>query len=146
MNPGKRHHFFFKRFESLSLGNIISSPKWRVIKDQMKKPGPELGKDISKVTSSRLCEQLDAACEEKDSEENDSCVSASFFYREWEESKGKMSSICSTRHLFKKCKWKCSGGSWLKWAKTGREFWMQKVRLCGWKPKLWEWIELNRAY
>ena len=74
--------FFFKRFESLSLGNIISSPKWRVIKDQMKKPGPELGKDISKVTSSRLCEQLDAACEEKDSEENDSCVSASFFYRE----------------------------------------------------------------
>lgn len=83
MNPGKRHQFFLKkRFKSLSLENIISSPKWRVIKDQMKKPGPELGKGISKVTSSRLCEQLDAACEEKDSEENDSCVSASFFYRE----------------------------------------------------------------
>lgn len=64
------------------MGNIISSPKWRVLKDQMKKPGLELGKDISKVTSSRLCEQLDVAGEEKDSEENDSHVSASFFDRE----------------------------------------------------------------
>ena len=53
---------------------------------------------------------------------------------------------CSTGDLFKKCKWKRSGGSWLQWAKTGREFWMQEVRLCAWKPKLWEWVELNRAH
>ena len=38
----------------------------------------------------KTLEELDATCEEKDSEENDPCVSASFFYREWEESKGKI--------------------------------------------------------